>query len=144
MRWSCALESVRKDVERTFGILKMRFRFFKNAIELHSQDDIDNAFFTCCILHNMLLQYDGLDTLWMDEDFWKALDPDDDYDNDYDNFRRQDQRAMGRLVHKLRDETWNYGDDVETEIESEFFTLRHRLIVHYAEASRKKEIEWLN
>ena len=48
------LESVRKDVECFFGILKGRFRILKLPILFRSRERIDNAFFTCCILHNML------------------------------------------------------------------------------------------
>jgi hypothetical protein len=50
------LESVRKDIEGVFGILKQRFHFLKQFNRMHSQKDIDNSFVTCCILHNMLLK----------------------------------------------------------------------------------------
>jgi hypothetical protein len=59
MRWSKNLESVRKDIEGVFGILKIRFRFLKNFNCLRHQSSIDDAFTTCCILHNMLLRSDG-------------------------------------------------------------------------------------
>ena len=39
--------------------MKKRFRFLKNFNNLFHQSDIDNAFVTCCMLHNMLLKYDG-------------------------------------------------------------------------------------
>jgi hypothetical protein len=54
------MESTRKDFEGFFGRLKGRFRFLKLPFLLHDVKDIKNVFFTCCILHNMLLQYDGL------------------------------------------------------------------------------------
>ncbi|CAN0043663.1 unnamed protein product, partial [Pylaiella littoralis] len=60
-RWSRALESVRKDVECFFGILKGRFRILKLGILFQNLEDIDNMFFTCCVLHNMLHAFDGLD-----------------------------------------------------------------------------------
>jgi hypothetical protein len=53
MKWSAKLESVRKDIEGVFGILKKRFRFLKNFNSLHQQSDINNAVVTCCMLHNM-------------------------------------------------------------------------------------------
>lgn len=56
--WSEWVELCRKDMECVFGRMKKRFRFVKNAIELHNQHQIDNAFFTCCMLHNMILMYD--------------------------------------------------------------------------------------
>ena len=46
--------SVRKDVECFFGILKQRFRFFKNPITLRKKTQIDDAFVVACIIHNMI------------------------------------------------------------------------------------------
>ncbi|CAB1099337.1 unnamed protein product [Ectocarpus sp. CCAP 1310/34] len=68
--FSKRLESVRKDVECFFGILKGCFRIQKVAMAYHEQERIDNVFFTCCILHNMLHTFDGMDqlvenTLWV-------------------------------------------------------------------------------
>ena len=68
--------SVRKDVECFFGILKARFRFLKNPITLQNRDDVDNVFYTCCIINNMILSYDGLDSLWEDAVNWSNLNPD--------------------------------------------------------------------
>ena len=67
MRWSKNVESVRKDIEGVFGILKIRFRFLKNFNNLRDQSAIDDAITTCCILHNMMLENDG----YLDEN----LDP---------------------------------------------------------------------
>jgi hypothetical protein len=62
MKRSGKVESVRKDIEGVFGILKARFKFLKNFNSLHKQSAVDNAFVMCCILHNMLLESDG----WLD------------------------------------------------------------------------------
>ncbi|CAM9749108.1 unnamed protein product, partial [Ectocarpus fasciculatus] len=62
--FSKRLESVRKDVECFFGILKGRFRILKLAMAYQSQERIDNVFFTCCILHNMLHTFDTAWTSW--------------------------------------------------------------------------------
>ena len=59
--WSKNVESVRKDIECIFGILKKRFLFLKHPIRLHCPDKIHRAFVTCCVLHNILLDYDGYD-----------------------------------------------------------------------------------
>ena len=61
--FSKRLESVRKDVDCFFGILKIRFRILKLAMTYQQQKRIDSVFFTCCILHNMLHTYDGMDGL---------------------------------------------------------------------------------
>jgi hypothetical protein len=58
------LESMRKDVECTFGILKGRWRILKAGIRVHGLEAGDNIWLTCCALHNMLLDHDGLDERW--------------------------------------------------------------------------------
>ena len=63
-RWSKWAESMRKDVECTFGILKGRWRILKTGIRLHSIGVVDDIWFTCCAFHNMLLEVDGLDVRW--------------------------------------------------------------------------------
>jgi hypothetical protein len=64
IRFSAWLESIRKDVECTFGILKSRFRILKTGIRLHRQEAADKIFLTCCAIHNWLLDVDGLDPDW--------------------------------------------------------------------------------
>ena len=51
-RWSELLELMRKDMEGTFGI------------KLHGVDYADKIWFTCCALHNMLLDNDGITGEW--------------------------------------------------------------------------------
>ena len=63
-RWSEWIESMRKDVECTFGILKGRWRILKSGIRLHGAPAADAVFKTCCALHNWLLEVDGLDAEW--------------------------------------------------------------------------------
>jgi hypothetical protein len=82
--WSEWVESVRKDVECVFGILKSRFRFFRNPISYRDPLMIEQAFKTACCLHNMILLFDeganGHAKEWEAVD-WETLDPegDDDY-----------------------------------------------------------------
>ncbi|CAN0383374.1 unnamed protein product, partial [Pylaiella littoralis] len=71
--WSKRFESVRKDIECFFGRLKGRFRLFKTGILFNSREKIDNAWFTACIIHNMLLQFDGLANLEKDMN-WTGKD----------------------------------------------------------------------
>ena len=60
-RWSEWVESVRKDIECTFGILKARFRLFMNPIQFHKFKQIEYAWKAAIICHNMLITYDGKD-----------------------------------------------------------------------------------
>lgn len=59
--WSAHMDSIRKDVECTFGILKKRFLFLKNPIMHHFAEMIEAAFTTCCAIHNCLHEQDGWD-----------------------------------------------------------------------------------
>ena len=74
-KFSDWIASVRKDVECFFGILKQRFRWFKCPICIRKKEDVDNAFVTACIINNMILTHDGLDTLWEDDVNWKTINP---------------------------------------------------------------------
>ena len=64
IRFSEWLESMRKDVECTFGILKQRWRILKSGIRVHSIELADKIFKCCCALHNYLLDADGMDIPW--------------------------------------------------------------------------------
>jgi hypothetical protein len=64
IRWSQWLESMRKDVECTFGILKGRWRILKAGVSLRSAEAMDRVWKTCCSLHNWLLNVDGLNVRW--------------------------------------------------------------------------------
>lgn len=81
--WSEWLESVRKDVECTFGMLKNRFRYFLNPIQHHKFDTIDAAWKCSCILHNMILSYNGKDILeWERSIDWENINPDVEHEED--------------------------------------------------------------
>ena len=64
IRFSEWLESMRKDVECTFGIIKGRFCVLKYGLHLQSIKKCDQLWFTACALHNRLLFVDGLDKNW--------------------------------------------------------------------------------
>jgi Plant transposon protein len=146
--WSCTLESVRKDIEGVYGILKSRFRFMKNPIELHNRSQITNAVHTICTLHNMLLNYDGLDSRWYEEN-----DPDDDYNEVYDDndhlavianraaIRRRTAAEVGRAGGA--GEANHMLDVVEEEQQDGHYQLRARLIVHFKKMWEMRKIVWL-
>jgi DDE superfamily endonuclease len=50
--FSAWLESMRKDVGCTFGILKGRWRILKTGIRLFGVKAADKVFLTCCAMHN--------------------------------------------------------------------------------------------
>ncbi len=44
--------------------MKGRWRILKTGIHIHGSDAPDKVFFTCCALHNKVLEIDGLDEWW--------------------------------------------------------------------------------
>ncbi|CAB1116712.1 unnamed protein product [Ectocarpus sp. CCAP 1310/34] len=64
--WSRRLESMRKDIECCFGRVKGRWRLFGGDMLFSTRQKVDNAWFTACILHNMLHSFNRLDE--MEED----------------------------------------------------------------------------
>ena len=53
--FSTNLESVRKDVECTFGILKKRWRVLNNGFYYRDINTCEKIFVTCCCLNNFLV-----------------------------------------------------------------------------------------
>jgi hypothetical protein len=145
-RWSEHAESVRKDVECSFGILKKRFQFLKNAITWHRKSDIDNAVFSCVILHNMLHEFDGYDARWENE-----LDNshnDEEEQTCLDRIRRRVTRTIennvdhsncGYLTYNTNNINYanSLNEDVEVEITNEHTLLQRKLIKHF-------DVQWLN
>ena len=155
-RWSKLLESVRKDVECTFGILKGRFRCLKLPIFYHSKKNIDNMFFTCCILHNMLLSNDGFDRRWEDGCNWQGQ-----YGNhsneDLTIFKKHARRTsdcisnsntdysnVGHLsLRKISDVEYEGVNDVAPGVVQTHKSLKSKLIYHYNKMYERGEVEWL-
>ena len=88
-RFSKWIESMRKDVECTFGILKSRFAVLKRGITLHGIELTNKIWLTCCVLHNFLLDEDGLD------DNWDGIDQMNGFEN-----------GCISLVMKLTSQAW--------------------------------------
>jgi len=53
--FSTNLESVRKDVECVFGIMKKRWKILDCGLKFRSMAVCEKIFFTCCCLHNEML-----------------------------------------------------------------------------------------
>eukprot|EP00804_Cyclotella_cryptica_P020059 CCRYP_014862-RA/>CCRYP_014862-RA protein AED:0.20 eAED:0.18 QI:0/0/0/1/0/0/4/0/367 len=64
IRWSKWVESMRKDVECAFGILKGWWCILKTGVRVQDVESVDKVWLTCCALHNWLLEIDGLDAGW--------------------------------------------------------------------------------
>jgi hypothetical protein len=151
--WSEWLESTRKDVECCFGILKSRFRILCQGLLFQTQEGIDSVFYTCCILHNMLLQFDGLDSRWEQDVDWEMLNPqtgndDDDYDIDglavhVPQRGQQEQRILNRVAAwQSAVEIIYEGNEVDEEKDVTFEEKRQRLLRHFQTKYDKGEVSW--
>ena len=119
---------------------------------------MDNCFFACCILHNILLAFDHLDD-GADAAMWQAADglhgdslPFEDEDADI----RKPQRVEYRSGHHRVRRDVNADDDfsmmgsheegandvVEPAEESSYLQLRDRLVAHYYAVWQRNEVEW--
>lgn len=149
--WSEWAESVRKDVECVFGVLKGRFRCLKLPIYYHDKNTIDNMFYCCCILHNILLHFDGLDTRWEDNVNYLGLDGDHAHE-DMIIFKQHLSRV--RNLTPLTDYTIIGAIGVEDrfrivhgecdiEYESTYLTLQKKLVDHFVWKYQHNQIQWL-
>lgn len=72
-------ESVRKDVERAFGVLQQRFRVVAIPCKLWSAEAMGDVMITCIILHNMIIEDEcgdcTLNNDYLYEDKWVSPAP---------------------------------------------------------------------
>jgi hypothetical protein len=102
IRWSKWVESMRKNVECTFGILKGRFWILKTGIRLLGVMKVDDVWKTCCALHNWLLDIDDISAVWENgvrawgSDWTGPLG-----DLDFEGVREEVPHAIARLSTNL-------------------------------------------
>ena len=151
--WSKWVESVRKDVECTFGILKGRFRCLKLPIYNHDKDTVDDMFFACCILHNMLLTEDGYDKRWEENMNWSGQAGHHDAIDIPTIFKRHHNRTEASLptlnfslmdINSVINQYAIVHSDVKEEIELTQEILRNKLIKHFFYKCDKGKINWLS
>jgi hypothetical protein len=130
--WSERVESVRKAVECTFGILKKRFKILRRDFNCHTADQISDTFKACCALHNMLLRNDGRDNLGHYPSDWLP---------GYLARHRAEVLEGDRSRHVVRGP--RNVSACKSQREPGHAVLRERLIQHYAQASLRGELAWL-
>ena len=162
IRFSEWLESMRKDVECTFGSLKRRFAILKYGIRLSSIEQCDKVWRTCCALHNLLLFYDNLDKGWdKGKNIYKCDNDDNDNNNDEDDGGEDDDEdddvpfALTRLnrlsntnvpsnyteyTDKYFDKYTIEGKRLVSKLPLDVF--QERLIHHFDIRFKKNDIQW--
>ena len=149
LMWSTRLESVRKDVECCFGVLKARFRILQSRIKFQAQNKVDNVFVASCILHNMNLVHDELDVNWKNPENWETPEDEDDQD-------LRDGRELLRIRGRLLDPDAAIAEvppivnvqrnviieDID-DIEVSYFDFRNELVEHYNYCLNNRLVEWI-
>jgi hypothetical protein len=124
-------ESVRKDVECLFGILKKRFRILGVASLAHDADNINDVVKVCSVLHNMLLVHDGLAAAGDEDTDWKQVD---------EGEARSFGVNLGELNTFVVGSHAAYNDVDQVEVDEGWDNKRRGLVRHYALALRAGEV----
>lgn len=166
LRWSAWVESMRKDVECTFGILKGRWRILKAGVRIHGVEQVDQIWLTCCALHNWLLDIDGLSEEWKEGvpviSDWEGPLADMDYEGvAQENYAHTIARLSANLDPRNYDSSgMGPGQDVVNEgcinddeyipdglirtvdVEMSLPYFRKRLVEHFDILWKRNEIRW--
>ena len=121
--FSKLLESLRKDVECTFGVLKKRFKILKVPLLFRDVSFIEDLFITCCVLHNWLLDHDSQFNTSQFRVTGRSHDR-----------RRVLVNNVVKLLQKNDDysyiEQGGLNPETVTQVDSEFQSVRKRLATH--------------
>ena len=98
-------ESVRKDVERSYGVLKLRFQCLEQPSKLWDQDRIKNMVLTCIIFHNMIIRTKNQDLFNRSPLINAATEGLDIPD---ENFSMRDEDTYCRLRSSLIEHTYQF------------------------------------
>lgn len=128
--WTKRLESVRKNVECTFGVLKKRFRILRLPFSKRNPAHIDDTFRACCTLHNMLLRHDDLYSIGRKSSDWMTS---------RDMLKRDALDAL-RSKTVVRAPHRNCAPGAR---EPGYDELREALIMHMAQARKRGALKWL-
>ena len=147
-KWSRRIESVRKDVERTFGILKGRFEILRTQSRVHKVECMDNVWMTCCALHNIIHDFDST----MNEADLNNQDDsiEDDHIDFFNALQVQQQQSINGLVVDIdpfallipNDTTYPNGCDVIPLNKLQLDVFKSRLVKHYAICKQLGQSQW--
>ena len=118
--WSCRLESIRKDVECFFGILKRRWKLLQYGIRTDTIKSADNLLFTCCALHNIILDWDAVHET-----------REDIHDDEIENVGEEVMIEMDDVVPVARDNPKQDHIDLEMKLVSHFTFLKKQGILEW-------------
>ena len=136
--WSERLESVRKDSEKLFGVMKKRFRVLKVPLLIRDVEVINNLFVTLSVLHNILIKHD------------KEFTDREGRLNTRNHQKKQRYVTLNRVRMQLRAiDDWsvrghNWRWEYNREHEKDFNRKRNKLAEHMYHLYLTGQLEWLN
>ena len=109
------------------------------------------AIYCCCILHNILLHFDGLDERWEHNANYLGLDGDHAHE-DMVIFRQHlsrvrnltpitDYSLVGTIAVQDRFRVVHGSSDVDYE--SSYLTLQKKLVDHFVWKYKRNQVQWL-
>ena len=139
------IESVRKDVENVFGIMKMRHRVLFGKFLLLDQKVVSDVFHSCCIIHNMCQIDEGWDARGEDERFWSREAP----DSVASPFYELDDEIIA--PETVDDHTFVGAPEVPgapevtliQEVELEYHELRKKIVENFAVKRDERSLQWM-
>lgn len=113
-----------KDAERALVVLQMHWRIIKGLSRLYMRNNMQDVMYACIILHNMIIEVEGLHTTYWTPDEDEASNNSDSWNQRVsqgptDSFGDyvegttvlHNKRAHARLVDGLVEELWACFDD---------------------------------
>jgi hypothetical protein len=139
-------------------MLKNRFRILKNPIRFHNLEDVQRIMHACCMLHNMILDWDrNLASMWEHNILWEKLhpfevEPQTDSDSYNENYQPLTQdNDVGEVDLNCYDASIYANDDTERALNNDLVIQNaikfHKsktdvLINHFASAFEKGKVFW--
>ena len=127
--WNSRIGQIRKDVECCFGSIKRRFRIFKNGWKLRSIELLDDAWLTCCALHNLLLDFD------------------EESPDVADSAILSEGQSYANNSQGSNDGVCGFGednqDDLPLVVRDSLEVRRNSMVAHFTEVRARNEIIWV-
>lgn len=136
--WSEMTESLRKDVECTFGILKQEFAILKYGTRFIDLQLVNYIFKTCCAIHNQRKIIKGTDLPWSVNE----LDGEEGEDGELPDVFKRMAKENEELEREEREAAAAEEQLDPVEVDPTHSTVKQQLITHFKIASQRGAVSW--
>lgn len=126
-------ESVRKDVERAFGVVQARFEILTRPSKLWFQPDLHSVMYCCIILHNMILKDENCYSEVLQASRTTSSGDQEDVEDNEEEEEENDEVNVDEILScNNSEDSFLYLVQRLAAIENstEYFKLREALIIH--------------